>query len=689
MKKSLWTSLLISPAIFGVVVGAAVAAETPATPEATQPLTAESLKQGTAKTFSTTQLKQLTNLQKTRISQLAWKRLSNAEVMPVLPMANTVAQAYSADRTKLTGNTEVVSAASIVPTITETSDVFKPISQAPQGSESNDPMAQVIPVSQLSDVQPTDWAFGTLQLLVERYGCITGYPDGNYRGNRDLTRYEFATGLKSCLDRVNELIASGTSNLVRKEDLATIQQLQQQFTVELTTLRGRVEVLEARTAQLEAQQFSTTTKLNGAIIFAVAGVNGGKQAVSRNFIPSFDRTNNPNTQYRDPKGNPMFNTDGTPLTTRQANAIYGIDDGENFGKRRGDNIVFSNRLRLELNTSFTGQDNLFIRLQAGNTPEFKLATGTNYGRLSFDGNSGNQVFVEALNYSFPVGKKIQVIVVPNQELYEFLENVIGEVSPLIEDNNGSISGFGRFNPIFRLGGETVRGAAITYAYSQNIELTAVYAGTGSANTSEFGLFNDGYVALGQLTLKLTNRFTLGLTYANSYSSDLSNDSNSSFDREIGSKLATNPFPTIGTSRAIVNSYGVEFNYRFSSNFTLAGWAGFGLAKHLAPSGDKAGILNWAIEFVFPDVGKEGNLLAFVVGQPPQVIFNDFGPNNKRFPEVVGGAEPDTSYHFEALYRYEVNDYITITSGLTVITNPENNRNNNPLFIGTIRTTFNF
>ncbi|WP_445244731.1 S-layer homology domain-containing protein, partial [Microcoleus sp. OTE_8_concoct_300] len=48
--------------------------------------------------------------------------------------------------------------------------------------------AQVTSVSQLSDVRPTDWAFGALQSLVERYGCIAGYPDGTFRGNRAMTR---------------------------------------------------------------------------------------------------------------------------------------------------------------------------------------------------------------------------------------------------------------------------------------------------------------------------------------------------------------------------------------------------------------------------------------------------------------------------------------------------------------------
>jgi hypothetical protein len=84
---------------------------------------------------------------------------------------------------------------------------------------SADSMNQVTSVSQLSDVQPTDWAFQALQSLVERYGCIAGYPDGTYRGNRALTRYEFAAGVNACLDRINELIEAGTRDLVTKEDL--------------------------------------------------------------------------------------------------------------------------------------------------------------------------------------------------------------------------------------------------------------------------------------------------------------------------------------------------------------------------------------------------------------------------------------------------------------------------------------
>ncbi|MHC5728673.1 MAG: iron uptake porin, partial [Nostoc sp.] len=134
-----------------------------------------------------------------------------------------------------------------------------------------DPMAQVTSVSQLKDVQPNDWAFQALQSLVERYGCIAGYPDSSYRGNRALTRYEFAAGVNACLNRVNELITTATSDLVTREDLGILQKLQSEFAPELATLRGRVDSLEAKSAEIKANQFSTTTKLSGLLIVGIQG----------------------------------------------------------------------------------------------------------------------------------------------------------------------------------------------------------------------------------------------------------------------------------------------------------------------------------------------------------------------------------------------------------------------------------
>jgi hypothetical protein len=57
---------------------------------------------------------------------------------------------------------------------------------------------------------------------------FAGYPDRTFRGNRATTRYEFAAGLNACLQQVERLIVSSTSNFVRRQDLETLQRLVQE-----------------------------------------------------------------------------------------------------------------------------------------------------------------------------------------------------------------------------------------------------------------------------------------------------------------------------------------------------------------------------------------------------------------------------------------------------------------------------
>ena len=119
---------------------------------------------------------------------------------------------------------------------------------------------QVTSINQLSDVQPTDWAYQALSNLVERYGCVAGYPNGTYGGVKAMTRYEAAALLNACLDRVTEQ----TDELKRLAD---------EFRNELTVIQGSVTKLEAQVGQLEAQQFSTTTKLRGEVNFVIGNVD--------------------------------------------------------------------------------------------------------------------------------------------------------------------------------------------------------------------------------------------------------------------------------------------------------------------------------------------------------------------------------------------------------------------------------
>ena len=119
---------------------------------------------------------------------------------------------------------------------------------------------QVTSISQFSDVKPTDWAYQALSNLIERYGCVAGYPNGTYKGGKAMTRFEAAALLNACLDRVTDLTDE-------------LKKLMAEFEKELAILKGRVDGLEAKVGELEANQFSTTTKLKGlATLVGAVGV---------------------------------------------------------------------------------------------------------------------------------------------------------------------------------------------------------------------------------------------------------------------------------------------------------------------------------------------------------------------------------------------------------------------------------
>jgi len=500
--------------------------------------------------------------------------------------------------------------------------------------ESNN-LGQVTSVSQFSDVQPTDWAFQALQSLVERYGCIAGYPNGTYRGNRAMTRYEFAAGLNACLDRVNELIATATADLVTKQDLSTLQRLQEEFSAELATLRGRVDSLEARTSELEANQFSTTTKLVGEAIFNVSDAFGDDRA---------------------------------------------------GGGDLNSNTVFSDRVRLSLESSFTGKDKLQIRLQAGNTVSNSGVTNTNMTRLGYDlaSPADNSVGIDKINYAFNLSDAIRVKVDANNA--ELFENVNVFNPDFRSSGSGALSRYGRFSPIYRQG---AGGAGLTVTFNPNgpISATAAYLAPRSSNPNEgFGIANGDYAAFGQIEFKPSKAFNIGLTYAHTYDGgrdpDLTvtgNPNAISLTGSTGSELANRPFGAGVATTA--NHYGIEASFQASSKLTVGGWAGYttAISEAGATQGSDADVFYWAATLGLKDFGKEGNLLGLLFGQPPKVTSND----------VAGREDPDTSYHAEALYKVKLSDNIAVTPGVLVIFNPEHNDANDTIYIGTLRTTFTF
>jgi hypothetical protein len=505
-------------------------------------------------------------------------------------------------------------------------------------SQESNSLGQVTSVSQFSDVQPSDWAFKALQNLVERYRCVAGSPNGTFRGNRTLTRFEFAAALNACLDSINEILATATAEMVTKQDLGTLQRLQEEYSSELATIRGQVDALEARTGELEANQFSTTTKLSGEAIFSVSQVFG----------------------------KPVGSTTDINSTT-----------------------TLSDRVRLSLNSSFTGTDQLQTRLQGRNIVNNKGTTGTNMTRLGFDGNEedNNSVTIDKLNYAFNLSDKVRVKI--DATGGELNENVNVFNPDFRSSGSGALSRYGRFSPIYRQAGD---GAGITVNVTPNdkFALSAAYFAQSikdrtAANNplAGNGLLNGDNTIFGQLAFKPNKAFNVGLTYAHTYQTgnipdpkDKTKFVSSNLFGSTGSGSANNPFGAGVVAEA--SNYGLEATLQPTKNITVGGWGGYTAASTLAGTSKSGEIWYWAGTLSIKDFGKEGNTLGLIFGQPPK---------------LTGGKgitrDANTSYHIEGLYKIKLSDNILITPGALLIINPENNDKNGKELVGTLRTTFTF
>lgn len=645
MSRILWKSLLASPAILGaalVVSSSAIAAPTKTTPVLQSPAVETQEQQNvvveTTSDATNLDTPTLAMTPATEIKQNTLGQKENITSVVVTPKEQIAAQKPAV----------TIAQATTTPVAQTSVDTLDQVNRYSNEGKSANSIAQVTSVSQLSDVQPTDWAFQALQSLVERYGCIAGYPDGTYRGNRAMTRYEFAAGLNACLDRVNELIAAATADLVRREDLATLQRLQEEFAAELATLRGRVDSVEAVTAELEANQFSTTTKLVGEVIAAVT---------------------------------------------------------DNFGDDVEDNTVFQDRVRLDFQTSFGGSDVLHTRISTGNAipfsynplnPEagaFETFEGTQTFNVTPD--FGNDVFVDWVAYDFPLFGNARGYLAATGGIHS---DYAATVNPYFEDydgGRGALSTFAQENPIYRIGGGAGAGVNLAFGGSGILRpssLTLGYLADNANNPGQdFGIGNGDYAALGQLNFNLGDRFGIAATYVHGYHNagdgifDLGgslNGSNQANGPVVGTLQANNPGLIAGVDTPLVtNSYGVSAAFRLSDRISISAFGAYTNVTLLGlGDGD---IWTYGAGVAFPDLGKEGNLLGIFAGVEPTLRSLD--------TPGIGGNDfsNDYGYHIEGFYRYQLTDNISITPGVIWLTSPGQNEDNSDVVIGTLRTTFNF
>jgi hypothetical protein len=494
---------------------------------------------------------------------------------------------------------------------------------------------QVTSITQFSDVQPTDWAYQALSNLIERYGCVAGYPNGTYRGSRAMTRFEAAALLNACLDRITDV----TDELKR---------LMKEFEKELAVLKGRVDGLEAKVAELEATQFSTTTKLKGIATF-VMGAN------------SFGGSNS--------------NISDAAKTLEGATA-------------------FNYDVRLNFDTSFTGKDLLRTTLRSGNFGDSPWgaagtvgANGANLGlnalEVAFQEDAGpNVVGIDRLFYQFPVGDKVTVTFggrVRQDDMLAMWPSVYPADTVLDVFTYAGSPGTYSLN----------KGAGAGVWYADNgwsFSLNYVSANANVGNPNEGGIGTDG----------AAQTFTGQLGYAGD-----------SWGAAVAYNYGNGVGPASGTPAAVLqgafagagsnNSVAVSAYWQPSES----GWVpsislGWGITSYSSDNTafdfDGVASQSWYVGLQWDDAFIKGNALGMAVGQPTFVTACD--------KDLCGASPKDGNYAWEWWYKFQVTDNISVTPALYYLSNPlgqlgwelNNKRNDSaPLtnFGGIIKTTFKF
>jgi hypothetical protein len=348
----------------------------------------------------------------------------------------------------------------VAPLATQAADLnFSGVNQYASGE-------QVTSINQFSDVNPSDWAYQALSNLIERYGCVAGYPDGTYRGQRSMTRYEAAALLNACLDRITEITDE-------------LKKLLKEFEKELAVIRGRVDGLEAKVGELEATQFSTTTKLQGQATFVLGAVNASGNSRGRGLNreirafngSSYDRLslsdtpapaisaqarkegrarNSLNPARTTSAGQGPFNANvavpeaqrrqfrrnGPSFVTNQGEIDRALAKNNRSAAAKYNELygatTFNYDLRLNFITSFTGKDQLYTRIRTGNFSNAFNGNGVNLTALDVASNGfGNTncgdnrncsdvVGLDRLYYRFPFGKDFEALVGAKYRNTEFL-----------------------------------------------------------------------------------------------------------------------------------------------------------------------------------------------------------------------------------------------------------------------------
>ena len=135
--------------------------------------------------------------------------------------------------------------------------------------------------AQFNDVDPEHWAYDAVEYLADE-GFVTGYPDGTFKGDQTMTRYEFAMVISRLYDQFLDMLDDVDNDDVEIDIEAILDMLMDEFQPEIDEL---YEIVAGNTARIDTLE-GTVGGFDGRI----ADVEGLVDDMQAKFSPYGDLT---------------------------------------------------------------------------------------------------------------------------------------------------------------------------------------------------------------------------------------------------------------------------------------------------------------------------------------------------------------------------------------------------------------
>jgi len=269
--------------------------------------------------------------------------------------------------------------------------------------------------------------------------------------------------------------------------------------------------------------------------------------------------------------------------------------------------------------------------------------------LDYSFSAGSGLELNRLSYTFPVFDDLRVSVFPQGYVSDYIDR-----NSYANNDATNFSTYGLVNNQLLLANDLPgAGAAVswnpgksafTFRGAYRSQQAAIVNSSITNSDNKQGLFEDPNLAVAELEISPSKTFAIRFQYS-------------------GGTQSSEEYDVIGTNLEVALGKKVGIFGRFGYAFNFPG--------DIKPT-------SWSTGIIFKDLFAQSDLFGVSVGQP--LIFQE--------NDNLLGLFDSTQTNYEAFYRFKVNDNLSVSPILQVITDPGNTQSNT-VFTGTLRTVFSF